>query len=66
MFQVDQPAGAGFSSGVWDYDENGVAEDFYDFLQEFYKQLPQYKNNTLYITGQHNLMFNPLKILCII
>merc|ERR1711936_1178025 len=24
----------------------------YDFLQEFYKQLPQYKNNTLYITGE--------------
>ena len=50
-FKVDQPAGAGFSSGVWDYNENGVAEDFYDFLQEFYVQLPQYKNNSLYITG---------------
>jgi len=49
---VDQPAGAGFSSGVWDYNENGVAEDFYDFLQEFYVQLPQYKNNSLYITGE--------------
>ena len=49
--KVDQPAGAGFSSGVWDYNENGVAEDFYDFLQEFYVQLPQYKNNSLYITG---------------
>ena len=48
---MDQPAGAGFSSGVWDYNENGVAEDFYDFLQEFYVQLPQYKNNSLYITG---------------
>ena len=52
--KVDQPAGAGFSSGVWDYDENGVAEDFYDFLQEFYVQLPQFKNNTLYITGDVN------------
>merc|ERR1712142_53790 len=49
---VDQPAGAGFSSGVWDYDEHGVQEDFHAFLQEFYKQLPQYKNNTLFITGE--------------
>jgi len=49
---VDQPAGAGFSTGTWDYGEGGVAEDFYDFLQEFYKQLPQYKNNTLFITGE--------------
>jgi len=49
---VDQPAGAGFSSGIWDYGENGVAEDFYDFLQEFYIQLPQYKSHDLYITGE--------------
>ena len=60
---MDQPAGAGFSSGVWDYNENGVAEDFYDFLQEFYVQLPQYKNNSLYITGEQinrwsNIMLN--------
>ena len=46
-------AGAGFSSGVWDYDEGGVQEDFHAFLQEFYKQLPQYKNNTLFITGEN-------------
>jgi len=49
---VDQPAGTGFSSGVYDYGENGVQIDFYAFLQEFYKHLPQYKNNSLYITGE--------------
>merc|ERR1711935_857510 len=49
---VDQPAGAGFSSGIWDYNENGVAIDFYAFLQGFYKELPQYKNHSLYITGE--------------
>jgi len=49
---VDQPAGSGFSSGVYDYNEKGVQQDFYAFLQEFYHQLPQYKNNSLYITGE--------------
>ena len=53
IFQVDQPAGTGFSSGVYDYGENGVQIDFYAFLQEFYKNLPQYKNNSLYITGKN-------------
>ena len=52
MLYIDQPAGTGFSSGVYDYGENGVQIDFYAFLQEFYKNLPQYKNNSLYITGE--------------
>ena len=62
--KVDQPAGAGFSSGIWDYGENGVAEDFYDFLQEFYKQLPQYKDHDLYITGKPriNLLNNKFNV----
>ena len=50
--QVDQPAGTGFSSGIYVHNENGVQKDFYAFLEEFYKQLPQYKNNSLYITGK--------------
>ena len=49
---VDQPAGAGFSSGVYDYNEDGVQVDFHAFLAEFYKQLPQYKKNALYVTGK--------------
>jgi len=49
---VDQPAGTGFSSGNYVHNENGVQEDFYAFLEEFYKQLPKYKNNSLYITGE--------------
>jgi len=49
---VDQPAGTGFSSGIYVHNENGVQKDFYGFLEEFYKQLPQYKNNSLYITGE--------------
>ena len=53
--QVDQPAGTGFSSGIYVHNENGVQKDFYGFLQEFYKQLPQYKNNSLYITGKEYL-----------
>ena len=54
LFKVDQPAGTGFSSGSYVHNENGVQEDFYAFLEEFYKQLPQYKNNSLYITGKKN------------
>lgn len=49
---VDQPAGTGFSSGTYVHNENGVQQDFHAFLEEFYKQLPQYKNNSLYITGE--------------
>jgi len=49
---VDQPAGTGFSSGNFVHNENGVQKDFHAFLEEFYKQLPQYKNNSLYITGE--------------
>ena len=59
LFKVDQPAGTGFSSGSYVHNENGVQEDFYAFLEEFYKQLPQYKNNSLYITGK----INPFQIL---
>ena len=52
--KVDQPAGAGFSSGAYDYNEDGVQEDFHAFLTEFYKQLPQYKKNPLFITGEQS------------
>merc|ERR1712223_1053436 len=44
--------GPGCSSQLALFGENGVQIDFYAFLQEFYKHLPQYKNNSLYITGE--------------
>jgi len=49
---VDQPAGTGFSKGKMVADEKGVAEDMYGFLQEFYKQFPQYASNPFYVTGE--------------
>ena len=52
MLWLDQPAGTGFSSGTWDHNEAGVAEDFYGFLQAFYKELPQYKTNAFFVTGE--------------
>ncbi|XVF68513.1 hypothetical protein PTKIN_Ptkin11bG0008700 [Pterospermum kingtungense] len=53
---VDQPTGTGFSytSDEDDirHDENGVSNDLYDFLQEFFKRHPQYVKNDFYITGE--------------
>ena len=51
---VDQPAGTGFSTGIFtpDTNENEVANDMYRFLQQFYKALPQYKSNPFFIFGE--------------
>ncbi|XVF46256.1 hypothetical protein PTKIN_Ptkin03bG0013200 [Pterospermum kingtungense] len=53
---VDQPTGTGFSYTTDDsdirHDEKGVSNDLYDFLQEFFKQHPQYVKNDFYITGE--------------
>ncbi|XVE79815.1 hypothetical protein DITRI_Ditri14bG0086600 [Diplodiscus trichospermus] len=53
---VDQPTGTGFSYTSDDndirHDENGVSNDLYDFLQEFFKRHPQYVKNDFYITGE--------------
>mmetsp|Transcript_11232 Transcript_11232/g.39826 ORF Transcript_11232/g.39826 Transcript_11232/m.39826 type:complete len:486 (-) Transcript_11232:175-1632(-) len=48
---VDQPPGTGFSKGAWDHNEDGVAEDMYQFLQVFFKAMPQYNKN-FYVTGE--------------
>mmetsp|Transcript_68422 Transcript_68422/g.200166 ORF Transcript_68422/g.200166 Transcript_68422/m.200166 type:complete len:486 (+) Transcript_68422:77-1534(+) len=48
---VDQPPGTGFSKGEWDHNEDGVAEDMYQFLQVFFKAMPQYNKN-FYVTGE--------------
>lgn len=49
---VDQPAGVGFSTGLGTHDENGVAENMWTFLQNFYKQFPQYQSQEFYIFGE--------------
>jgi len=48
---VDQPPGTGFSKGAWDHNEDGVAEDMYQFLQAFFQAMPQY-NKRFYVTGE--------------
>ncbi|CAE8711096.1 unnamed protein product, partial [Polarella glacialis] len=48
---VDQPPGTGFSKGTWDHDENGVAEDMYQFLQTLFKAMPHY-NTKFFVTGE--------------
>merc|ERR1719335_1436109 len=48
---VDQPPGTGFSKGSWDHDEDGVAEDMYQFLQVLFKAMPQY-NKKFFVTGE--------------
>mgnify|MGYP002803561713 FL=1 len=50
---VDQPAATGFSTGLpLVHDEDGVASNMYNFMQEFYKALPQYKNLDFFIFGE--------------
>lgn len=48
---VDQPPGTGFSKGVYDHDEGGVAEDMYQFLQALFKAMPQYNQN-FFVAGE--------------
>jgi len=50
---VDQPAATGFSTGLpLVHDEDGVAKNMYNFMQEFYKALPQYKSLDFFIFGE--------------
>jgi len=50
---LDQPAGVGFSYGKEnDYNEEMISEDAYYFLQEFYKEHPEYSENPLTIVGE--------------
>lgn len=53
---VDQPAMVGYSYGAkivdLDHNESQVGEDMYWFLQEFYKEHKEFKNNELYIFGE--------------
>merc|ERR1712137_674127 len=51
---LDQPQSTGFSTGPLKIsgNEDETREHFYTFLMNFYKALPQYKNNDLYISGE--------------
>ena len=45
VLYIDQPAGTGFSYGAgMDHNEQGVATDMYDFLQQFLKSHTKYKD----------------------
>merc|ERR1712013_687757 len=40
---LDQPAATGFSTGLpLTHNEDGVAKNFYQFMQKFYDTLPQF------------------------
>lgn len=50
---LDQPAGVGFSYGKEnDYNEEMISEDAYYFLQEFFREHPEYSENPLTIVGE--------------
>ncbi|XP_031483161.1 serine carboxypeptidase-like [Nymphaea colorata] len=56
LIYVDQPTGTGFSYTTDKRDirhnEKGVSNDLYDFLQEFFKEHPEFAKNDFYITGE--------------
>lgn len=53
---VDQPAYVGYSYGGGKDDlvhnESQIAEDMYEFLQEFFEQNPQYAESDFYVFGE--------------
>jgi cathepsin A (carboxypeptidase C) len=49
---VDQPAGVGFSTSIGTHDEAGVASNMYTFLQNFFKEFPQYQKSEFHIFGE--------------
>jgi len=56
LLYVDQPVGTGFSygSGLADYDfnEDQISRDMYEFMQKFLQQFPQYSKLPFFITGE--------------
>jgi len=56
LLYVDQPVGTGFSYADFDQDyvtdEKQIAENLYNFMQEFYDLYPQYYNLDFYILGE--------------
>jgi len=52
---IDQPTGVGFSygdSGDYDHDEQGVRDDMYTFLTEFFAAHPEYASLPFYVFGE--------------
>ena len=53
LLYIDQPAGTGFSYGSGaDTDEDGVATDMYDFLQQFMQAHPEYNKLPFFTFGE--------------
>jgi len=53
LLYIDQPAGTGFSYGAGaDTDEDGVATDMYDFLQQFMQAHPEYNKLPFFTFGE--------------
>nr|XP_043632105.1 serine carboxypeptidase 3-like [Erigeron canadensis] len=56
IIYIDQPTGTGFSYSSSDqdtrYNETGVSNDLYNFLQAFFKVHPDYVKNDFYIMGE--------------
>ncbi|XP_057953829.1 serine carboxypeptidase-like [Malania oleifera] len=53
---VDQPIGTGFSTSLDErdtqYNEDGISNDLYDFLQAFFAEHSQFVNNDFFIIGE--------------
>eukprot|EP01064_Diplonema_japonicum_P030112 TRINITY_DN502_c0_g1_i1.p1 TRINITY_DN502_c0_g1~~TRINITY_DN502_c0_g1_i1.p1 ORF type:complete len:438 (+),score=154.35 TRINITY_DN502_c0_g1_i1:49-1362(+) len=53
LIYIDQPTGTGFSYGTgFDTNEDQVATDMFDFLQQFFKAHPQYQRLPFYVFGE--------------
>jgi cathepsin A (carboxypeptidase C) len=55
LIYVDQPAGAGFSyadTAGYDSTEAEIAEDLYNFLQDFFAAHPEWADNAFYVFGE--------------
>lgn len=53
MMWVDQPADVGYSYGAKvDHNQTMVADDLYDFLQQFFISHPEYAQNEFYVFGE--------------
>ncbi|GAB5359215.1 hypothetical protein AAMO2058_000525200 [Amorphochlora amoebiformis] len=49
---IDQPAGAGFSYGLPDFNEDMVANDMWDFLMGFFEKYPKYQKLDFHLFGE--------------